>query len=156
MGVFRKILYSTDFSPLAEYALKFTEKLKEAGAEEVVIISVVADLTMELPDETDLTDETVIRLLPPADRSYVKDLTERMFALKGHLESVGFSVKVYLIAGQKPADLIVKTADRENVNVIVMGAHGKGLLTEIIIGSVSLAVVRKSKKPVLVVKGEPE
>jgi nucleotide-binding universal stress UspA family protein len=54
-----------------------------------------------------------------------------------------------------PKEEIVRVADEEKVNVIVIGYHGKGLLERILeMGSTAKAVIRNAKCPVLVVKRE--
>jgi nucleotide-binding universal stress UspA family protein len=47
---------------------------------------------------------------------------------------------------------VLKVAEEENPSVIVVGSHGKSNLEEMLLGSVSEKVVRKSRHPVLVVK----
>lgn len=156
MPLFRKTLYSTDFSPLAEVALDYVKKLKEAGEEEVVVVHVVDDLSVELPDGTDLIKEKdVFKILPEVDQEYVVNLIEKLNSIKEILEDVGLKVKLYLKYGNIPKQ-IVSVADEENVNIIVMGAHGKGLLSEILLGSVSTDVIRHAKCPVLIVKKREE
>jgi len=156
MPLFRKTLYSTDFSPLAEVALDYVKKLKEAGEEEVVVVHVVDDLSVELPDGTDLIKEKdVFKILPEVDQEYVVNLIEKLNSIKELLEDVGLKVKLYLKYGNIPKQ-IVSVADEENVNIIVMGAHGKGLLSEILLGSVSTDVIRHAKCPVLIVKKREE
>ena len=152
MPLFEKVLYSTDFSPLAEYALDYVKKLREAGAREVIVVHVVDDLSMELPDGADLLREKeLFKILPEVDQEYVTSIVERLEAIRQELEKGGLSVKLYLRYGNVPRQ-IVKVADEENVKLIVMGAHGKGLLTEIILGSVSTDVIRSANCPALIVK----
>ncbi len=57
-----------------------------------------------------------------------------------------------LLAGD-PADCIVKLAEDEKVDFIVMGTHGRRGLTRILMGSVAELVVRWAKCPVVTVKG---
>ncbi len=152
MPLFEKVLYSTDFSPLAEYALDYVKKLKEAGAKEVIVVHVVDDLSIELPDGADLLREKeLFKILPEVDQEYVTSIVERLEAIKQELEKEELSVKLYLKYGNISRQ-IVKVADKESVKLIVMGAHGKGLLTEIILGSVSTDVIRNANCPVLIVK----
>jgi len=156
MPLFEKVLYSTDFSPLAEVALDYVKKLKEAGEKEVVVVHVVDDLSIELPEGADLLNEKELyRILPEVDQEYVTSLVERLEAIKKILESEGLSVKLYLKYGNIPKQ-IVEVAKKENVKLIVMGAHGKGLLTEILLGSVSTDVIRNADCPVLIVKRREE
>jgi len=63
--------------------------------------------------------------------------------------SVSFEHK--LLAGD-PAAAIVEAADQENVDLIVLGTHGRTGLTRLLMGSVAENVVRKAKCPVLTVK----
>jgi len=156
MPLFEKVLYSTDFSPLAEYSLDYVKKLKEAGAKEVIVVHVVDDISIELPDGADLLREKeLFKILPEIDQEYVTSIVERLEAIKQKLEIEGLSVKLYLKYGNIPRQ-IVEVADEENVKLIVMGAHGKGLLTEIILGSVSTDVIRNANCPVLIVKKREE
>jgi len=156
MSLFEKILYSTDFSPLAEYAFDYVKKLKEAGEKEVIVVHVVDDISIELPDGADfLREKELFKILPEIDQEYVTSIVERLEAIKQELEREGLSVKLYLKYGNIPRQ-IVKVADEENVKLIVMGAHGKGLLTEIILGSVSTDVIRNANCPVLIVKKREE
>ena len=156
MPLFKKCLYSTAFSPLAEEALSYVKKLKEAGEEEVVVIHVVDDLSVELPEGTDLLKEKELyKILPEVDQEYLISLVEKLNAVKEELEEEGLKVKIYLKYGNIPKQ-IVGVADEEKVNLIVMGAHGKGLLSEILLGSVSTDVIRQASCPVLIVKKREE
>jgi len=156
MPLFEKVLYSTDFSPLAELALNYVKKLKEAGEKEVVVVHIVDDLSIELPEGTDLLREKeVYEILPEVDQEYVTSLIEKLEAVKEILEGEGLSVKLFLRYGNIPKQ-IVRVSEEEKVKLIVMGAHGKGLLTEILLGSVSTDVIRNAKCPVLIIKNREE
>ncbi|SNR76093.1 universal stress protein [Desulfurobacterium atlanticum] len=153
MPFFKKVLYSTDFSPLAGYAFDYVKKLKSAGMEEVVVVHVVNELTVALPEGADLLKEKeIVEVLDKADREYLLNVIERASVIKNELEKAGISVILKIVAGSNAAEMIVRIAEEENVNMIVIGAHGKGFLKELILGSVSLDVVRKSKCPVLLIK----
>jgi len=53
-----------------------------------------------------------------------------------------------------PADEIVKFAEQNDIEMIVMGTLGKTGLDRFLLGSAAENVVRHSKIPVLVVRGE--
>lgn len=61
------------------------------------------------------------------------------------------SVDALIIEG-KPSKKIIEVSDEENHDLIVLGAQGYGDLQEMVLGSVSNAVVNKSTRPVLIVK----
>jgi nucleotide-binding universal stress UspA family protein len=46
---------------------------------------------------------------------------------------------------------ILEQAEKLDADVIVMGSHGRGKLFDLVVGSVSAGVMRKSPVPVLVV-----
>ena len=56
-----------------------------------------------------------------------------------------------LLAGD-PADAIVRLAQTEDVDMIVMGTHGRRGLSRLLMGSVAETVVRAAPCPVLTVK----
>ncbi|MCL6443965.1 MAG: universal stress protein [Alicyclobacillus sp.] len=49
--------------------------------------------------------------------------------------------------------MICDLASRENVDLIIVGSHGKGSVKRALLGSVSQAVVHHAGRPVLVVRG---
>jgi ACR3 family arsenite transporter len=57
-----------------------------------------------------------------------------------------------IITVGKPVDEIVKTAQDNNFDLIIMGTHGHGEFEEMMLGSTASGVILKSKVPVLVVR----
>lgn len=62
-----------------------------------------------------------------------------------------FSITRMIRAG-KPADEILKVADEENVDLILLGSNGLKGLNRLLTGSISSEVEKRSKVPVLVAK----
>lgn len=58
----------------------------------------------------------------------------------------------YAIVYGNPVDQILSIAKKKKADLIVIGARGKGRIAELFLGSVSNAVLHKSKIPVLLVK----
>jgi nucleotide-binding universal stress UspA family protein len=50
-----------------------------------------------------------------------------------------------------PVEEILNAADEERCDVIILGSHGKGFMKQTFLGSVSHAVLERSRKPVLIV-----
>lgn len=51
-----------------------------------------------------------------------------------------------------PSDEIVQYAEQENIDLIVMGTHGRGAVGHLLMGSVAEGVVRSARCPVLTVR----
>lgn len=69
-------------------------------------------------------------------------------------EAIGLDpaiVERRLIEGSA-GQMICKVAEEGDVDVVVVGSHGRGFLQRVVIGSVSEYVVRHCKVPVLVVR----
>jgi nucleotide-binding universal stress UspA family protein len=56
-----------------------------------------------------------------------------------------------LVRLSNPVEEILKVADEEKCDAIVLGSHGKGFLKQAFLGSVSSAVLHRSKKPVFII-----
>ena len=50
-----------------------------------------------------------------------------------------------------PVEEILKAADEESCDAIVMGTHGKGFLRQTFLGSVAGSVLERTRKPVFVI-----
>ena len=144
--MFEKILYPTDFSGVAVKALEYVKRLKASGAKEVIVLHV----------NDERGNESVVRILGGSQFNKLneKKMQETEKKLKGiekELVDAGLKVKLRIETGM-PVREILRVEDEENVSVTVIGSHGRSNLEEIFLGSVSEKVIRKSKRPVFVIK----
>ena len=58
--------------------------------------------------------------------------------------------KILVPLGQ-PVEEILKAADDENCDVIVLGTYEKGFLEQTLLGSVAVEVLRKARKPLFII-----
>ncbi len=155
MPLFKKILYPTDFSDLAEVAKDYVKKLKETKAKEVIVLHVIHPLEFSLPQFDDPFALDVAALyahVPEIEKAIIKSHEERLKEIEEELKKEGFKVKSVLTVGE-PKEEILRVAKEEKVNLIVIGYHGKGFLERILeIGSTAKAVIKEAECPVLVVK----
>jgi len=151
--VFRKVLYPTDFSEYAKKALKYVKELEKVGVEVVVVLNVIEKSYIDAYEEAfawagrDIEKET-----EKLDERLIKKAKDNMKEIVRELE--GFEV-VEVIRIGTPYEEILKVAESENVDLIVIGSHGCGKLMcefEKLIGSTAENVIRHSKMPVLIVR----
>ncbi len=69
-------------------------------------------------------------------------------AVKEDLEDYGFAVTTMVEWGPTP-DVILEVAEANDCDMIAMGRHGAGRVTDLIVGSVSDRVMRRARVPVL-------
>lgn len=136
-GMFRKILYPTDFSDCALSALQMVKQLRICGAEEVVLVH-IQDTRRFLPSGLSQREELN------------KRAQEKLKEIKEQLHFLGYSVKSILREGV-PFVEINRIGEEEDVCMIVLGSHGKSAIKEALIGSVSEAIAREHIRPVLVI-----
>ena len=67
-------------------------------------------------------------------------------------QEFGLAVETITAKGGAVADEILKAADSNKVDLIVIGSRGLSGFKELVLGSVSSAVVHRAKVPVLTVK----
>jgi nucleotide-binding universal stress UspA family protein len=150
--MFKKILYPTDFSDVSKKAMEYIKQLKEAGAEEVVLLHVLDDRAIPAmvgPDDGAQVSTAQLEKMLGVMEVTAKEEAE---AAGAELKQAGFDVSIRVVRGMPFRD-ILRVEEEEDVSVIVIGSHGTGLVKEMILGSVSEKVIRKSIRPVLVVKG---
>ncbi|WP_168122326.1 universal stress protein [Paenibacillus sp. HB172176] len=97
-----------------------------------------------------------VYLVEPAINVNVSDVLEREAAkiiseASGKLTAAGCRFEILSGTGD-PAQIICRAAEEQQADLIVMGSRGAGLVSEILIGSVSHNVVKHSHCPVLIVK----
>jgi nucleotide-binding universal stress UspA family protein len=77
----------------------------------------------------------------------------QLAALVSSLRDKGIDADFRLIEGLPP-DEIVSFADQLDAEMIVLGSHGHGALYELMVGTVTQAVLKHTRHPVLVVPTE--
>lgn len=83
---------------------------------------------------------------------YLRAETERVFGpVCKFLDQHGYQYKTTRRTGH-PAEEILKESVKSKVDLIVMGSHGRGGLTSLLLGSVVQKVLAASTVPVLVIR----
>ncbi len=130
--IFRRVLFPTDFSDGAGEALLYVKQLKAAGVNDVVVLHVRENRKRGAADDDDA-------------------VCDRMQRIRSELEFFGFNV-TGIIADGTPAPTIERVASEQDVSLIVIGSHGRSSAEDVLLGSVSDAVICHHAKPVLVVR----
>ena len=142
------ILVPTDFSAPSAQALRYGAALAERlGAHLFVIYAdpfvLPVDLTLGAGGSYGV---------PPAE--LIDEAREQLqsFAETHIPPSVPYDVRV--VVGTAVQSIVAQIAG-ENVDLVVMGTHGRTGLRRLLVGSVTEAVIRQASVPVIVVHEEP-
>jgi nucleotide-binding universal stress UspA family protein len=71
---------------------------------------------------------------------------------KNEFEDQTFITDEIIVKRGNPVEEIIKQSEERNCDLIVMGSHGHGGFVDSMLGSTSLRVVRRSQKPVMLVR----
>ena len=139
--MFRRVLVATDFSAHADQTLECIGEIP--GMEEILLVHVI--------DEAAKNER---RLLGnPRHRTALEIAAETLEEKRNHLSDLTGVPVVARLAESVDGDTagaIVRIAQDGNVSLIVMGGRGRGLLYGYILGSVSEAVIQRSRKDLLI------
>jgi universal stress protein A len=142
-----KLLYPTDFSDSNNAAFHYAQSLAaESGA--VLYIAHVDEL-LDANSEAAATDYLYTTALGGKDR---REVRERLRSIRPTLDGVVY--KHRYLRGSPVAE-ILRFSQREEIDLIVMGSHGRRGLSRLLMGSVAEGVTRKAPCPVLIVKQPP-
>ena len=130
-------MLATDFSKRGEKLTDSLVELKNVGIKEVVILQVL---------NVDFNIPQAIEYSKKADKKLLEESKEQA-------EEIGLTASIEIKIG-KPDQQIVKTAEEENCDLILMGSHGGGRIKNILLGSTTHNVIRKTDIPVLIEKYE--
>ena len=164
----KKILYATDLSESARYAFAYAVSLADLYNAAITMIHV-------LPEVPDILDKNIIGYISADRWEEIKsqNVDEAREALIGkrrdHLAirdalhqfsqnvkeshaGSGFVTDDIVVVRGNPVEQILAQAEEKNCDLIVMGTHGHGTLADVMMGSTARRVLRRSTKPVLVVR----
>ncbi len=152
----KKIVVGYDFSKESQWAAKTALGLAgKVGADVHAVTALPGHVDREVmsaarADSREQTDRDVLYSNEPL----LKSVEGRMDGAFGALKA-GLDVDVSCEASaQRPTQAILETADLYEGDLLVVGATGQSALERMLMGSVSSRLVRHSRWPVLVVKGD--
>jgi nucleotide-binding universal stress UspA family protein len=145
---FRKIMLATDGSELVKKAVGTAIEISKLGQVKLYAVYVISmgdyysSMSLSLDVEWIKAMEEHLKIESEEAIAYVVNAGRE----------ANVEVEPVILKGN-PANEIVDFAEQNDIDLIVMGTHGKSGIQRFLIGSVAENVVRHSKTSVLVVKG---
>ena len=152
----KRILYATDLSTNAAFAFRYALYLAKMSDAEIIILHVVAKVSpdaqlallayLDKKDRVKVGEERVNQAIERIRKRLEvfcqKELGDEHAELRRH---IAVSVKEGY-----PSEEILRQVEKHDCDVVVMGAHEKGL-RHTFLGSVAKSVLRRCRKPTIVV-----
>ena len=154
----KKIFYATDLSENARYSFGYAASLANRYGAGITILHVLEDVSA-------YQDSLVINIIGKQKWEELRKTNEQkvLDTIKARLEkfcedvsreapSCPFITDHIIVKTGNPVEEILQEAEASGCDMVVMGAHGHGILANAMMGSTSRRVLRRCKKPVLVVR----
>ena len=158
----KKILFATDLSETARHAVKYACSIGNKYNAQVHAIHVVPDVLDEYSSGTGINlsgsiDKKKWGEFNQKNIETAKKLIHERMKITSQkvLEEIPhcpLSENRTIVTAGNPVNEIVKTAQDNNFDLIIMGTHGHGEFEEFVLGSTASGVILKSKVPVLVAR----
>ncbi len=153
----QNILYLTDLSKNSSHVFRYAVQLAKTFQARITLLHVLKNIdpAMEVPIIVRMGEEVYQHLKQEQEQEIIKGIREQLKAFiqkelqEAHDESE--LVASILVYEGEPVAEILETAERLNSDLLVMGDHSKGRLAFTFLGSTAEKVLRRSRRPVLVV-----
>ena len=149
MLVPRRILVATDFGPASVAALRYGREFGKAFNAQVHVLHVIGDLATGDP----VPPPTYVPEISNAQSAMVAGAREELHAFVAGTDGPSKSDVIEVVASANGvAPSILAYAEEHLIDLIVVGHHGRGGITQFLLGSVAEKVVRSAPCPVLTVR----
>jgi nucleotide-binding universal stress UspA family protein len=153
----KRILYATDLTKNSAFAFQYALEMALEHGAKIVILHIVEPI-------------------PPMVKHYVKGFVDEIkweekiqYEQQVAVEQIKNRIAVFcqrqakiclpclelvaatLVRPGHPVEEILKAADEEACDVLILGTHGKGFLKHTFLGSVARSVLDRTRKPVFIV-----
>jgi len=139
-----KLLVCVDLSEFTEIIVKNIEEIAKALSAKVWLLhnAVPEPDFVEFKVDPQAARESLAKKFHGEHRQ-IQELANRM-------RKAGLDTTALLVHGAT-VETILKEASELEVDMIVVGSHGRGAMHQLLVGSVSEGVLRKSRCPILIV-----
>jgi len=141
--MYKIILVPLDGSGRAESILPHAEQLAQNTGAKLLLLRVVGPQAVGLAQGVDVPVEE------PVSRS--EQAHEYLRGKQGELKEKGLEAGHRVVEGPV-VEAIIKTAQREDVDLIAMASHGRSGIQRVFYGSVAAGVLQRVDRPILLVR----
>ena len=143
---YKKVLFCTDFSDNADYAFDFAYGIAKRDGGILYILHVIPYNPHQAYAESFITTEDLKKIQKAVEEDTANNYKKRY---EKEIEE-GIPYEFVTKSGRED-DEILTFAKKENVDIIVMGTHGRTGIEHVFFGSVAEKILRHSPFPVFVI-----
>lgn len=154
----QNILYATDLSENARYAFGYAAVLAQSLKADITVVYVLDELSGTGKSLVmDYLGEEEWKALHEHKKSeYQKTMQTRLREfcdeIQEEMKECRFAFSRTIVREGNPAEEILAEAATGNYDMVVMGTHGRGMVSNAFMGNTARRVVRRAMTPVTVVR----
>lgn len=145
--MYRKILAPLDHSKLSEISLDHVKKVALANSKSEVILLTVLEPVSFLAYASSTVREDYVLKIERKSRDHAQKYVDK---IADRFKKEGISTKGEVVWGL-PADEILQYIEKNGIDLVIMGTHGRSGISRWVLGSVADKVIRGSTIPVLII-----
>ena len=150
MIALKKVLVATDFGPAAETALRYGRAFARGFGAELHVLHVVDNVFGRA-----LAGYAYAAVSPSIQEDLERAGRRQTEALLGDDDRRDLHAVAATATSMNPAETIAEYARTHEVDLVILGTHGRGPVAHLFLGNVAERVVRMAPCPVLTVR-DPE
>jgi len=143
---YKKVLFCTDFSDNADYAFDFAYGIAKRDGGILYILHVIPYNPHQAYAESFITTEDLKKIQKAVEEDTANNYKKRY---EKEIEE-GIPYEFVTKSGREDEEILI-FAKQENVDIIVMGTHGRTGIEHVFFGSVAEKILRHSPFPVFVI-----
>ncbi len=154
----KRILYATDLSENARYAFNYAASIANRFGGLITVFHVIEDLPQGVNAQltTILGKEKWQEMKKDNEGEVLNVMRSRLETfcddMGKELTACPFIVDRIIVKQGNSVEEILFESKSTDYDLVVMGSHGYGMFGNALMGSTSRRVVRRSKKPVLIIR----
>ena len=143
---YKKVLFCTDFSENADYAFDFAYGITKRDEGLLYILHVIPENPHQAYADGFITTEDLEKIHKVIEEDIANNYKERYVK---KIEN-GVTFEIVTRSGREDEE-ILEFAKKENVDIIVLGTHGRTGIEHVFFGSVAEKILRRSPIPIFVI-----
>ena len=153
----KRILYATDLTKNSAYAFFYAADMAKRYNARIVILHSIERIRHMYDEGASFQLEEMLRKAKTQERKTdIQEIQKGLqdFCKRTETQMGGPCVELVskiLVPLGHPVEEILKAADEESCDAIVLGTHGKGFLRMTFLGSVAGSVLERTRKPVFII-----